>query len=425
MRFRDFHKNIKIRIIETFTSRFVGGMIFPFMTIYLAQHFGAKSTGLLLLITVFIGIANSFLGGYLSDQFGRKKVMLCAEIARLTAFIIMMLCNSPFFVSPLVTFMMMVVNSISWGLAGPANDAMLIDVSTPEQRKMMYSITYWANNLSIAIGGILGVLLFQHYLFELFIALCVVECEVVILVAFFIEESHIGHAKALGFAKHLAQLFSNYHTVFQDKLFVLFVLAGVLVFSMELQLTNYIGIRLSRDMPTQTVLFWPVNGLTMMGFLRSENTILVALLVLFVSKLSGVMKDKTTLIFSCTLFSIGYGVLSYANNIWLLIGFMIVLTIGEVFRVPVEQSYTAAIPPDSARSTYMAINGLKYNTAMLIASLTITIGSFLPTLATSLIITGIGLTGTLIYYLIIPSLEDRIASKNGTSLKEKKAVLGE
>lgn len=412
MRFRDFHKNIKIRIIETFTSRFVGGMIFPFMTIYLAQHFGAKTTGMLLLITVFIGIVNSFLGGYLSDQFGRKKVMLWAEIARLMAFIIMMLCNSPFFVSPSITFMMMIVNSISWGLAGPANDAMLIDVSTPEQRKLMYSITYWANNLSIAIGGILGALLFQHYLFELFVALCIVECEVVILVAFFIQESHSRQVGTIGISEHLAQLFSNYQTVFRDKLFVMFVIAGVLVFSMELQLTNYIGIRLSRDMPTQTVLFWPVNGLTMMGFLRSENTILVALLVLFVSKLGGLMKDKTTLILSCTLFSIGYGVLSYANNIWLLIGFMLILTVGEVFRVPVEQSYTAAIPPDDARSTYMAINGLKYNTAMLIASLTITIGTYLPTLATSLIVTGIGLTGTLIYYLIIPSLENRIALKN-------------
>lgn len=412
MRFRDFHKNIKIRIIETFTSRFVGGMIFPFMTIYLAQHFGAKTTGLLLLINIFIGITNSFIGGYLSDQFGRKKVMFYAECARFAAFAVMMVSNSPFFESAGLTFMMMIVNSISWGLAGPANDAMLIDVSTPEQRKLMYSITYWANNLSIAIGGILGALLFQHYLFELFVALCIVELGVVFLVAFFIQESHVHHQSSqMSLNKHLLHIFSSYHRVFQDRLFIVFVIAGVLVFSMELQLTNYIGIRLSEEMPTQSFLFWRVNGLTMLGFLRSENTILVALLMLFVSGVSKRLNDKTALIGSCALFSIGYGVLAYTDNIWLLVTFMLILTVGEVFRVPVEQSYAAAIPPENARSIYMAINGLKYNLAMLIASATIMIGTYLSTLATALIITVIGLTGTVLYMAILPHVDKRTISR--------------
>ncbi|MET1247695.1 MFS transporter [Sporolactobacillus sp. STCC-11] len=413
MRFRDFHKNIKIRIIETFTSRFVGGMIFPFMTIYLAAHFGAKTTGFLLLINIFIGITISFLGGYLSDQFGRKKVMLYAECARFAAFVVMMISNSPFFESATLTFIMMIVNSISWGLAGPANDAMLIDVSTPEQRKLMYSITYWANNLSIAIGGIVGALLFQHYLFELFIALCVVELGVVFLVAFFIEESHIQRQSGqMSLHRHVLHIVSSYQRVFQDRLFIIFVIAGVLVFSMELQLTNYIGIRLSAEMPTQSLLFWKVNGLTMLGFLRSENTILVAVLMLFSSAVSRRLNDKTALIGSCAIFSIGYGVLAYTNTVWMLIVFMVVLTIGEVFRVPVEQSYAAAIPPEDSRSTYMAINGLKYNLAMLIASLTITIGTYLSTLATAIIITAIGLSGTLLYALILPHVDRRISMRS-------------
>ncbi|WP_141604392.1 MDR family MFS transporter [Terrilactibacillus laevilacticus] len=415
MRFRDFHKNIKIRIIETFTSRFVGGMIFPFMTIYLAHHFGTKTTGLLLLMTVFIGIANSFVGGYLSDQFGRKKMMLIAELMRFGAFIIMMVSNSPFFESAIMTYLMMVINSISWGLAGPANEAMLIDVSTPEQRKLMYSVTYWANNLSIAIGGILGAMLFQHYLFELFMALCLVQGVLVILVAYFIEESHSPKNDSIKPTQHIMKLFTNYKLVFKDKLFIIFVIAGILVFSMELQLTNYIGIRLSKYMPTQSFLFWNMDGITMMGFLRSENTFLVAILVLFVSKVSHLLNDKATLIVSCTLFSIGYGCLSFFTNVWLLILFMLILTVGEVFRVPVEQSYTAAIPPDDARSTYMAINGLKYNIAMLITSLTITLSTYLSALTMAIIITSIGLIGTLLYFVIIPKLEERIAIRSQSS----------
>ncbi|WP_026695160.1 MDR family MFS transporter [Peribacillus kribbensis] len=407
MRFREFHRNIKIRIAETFLSRFAGGMIFPFMTIYLASHFGARTAGLLLLINVGAGIAVSFIGGYLSDTYGRKKIMAGAETARLAAYIIMLISNSPLYQAPLITFFMMTVNSISWGLSGPANQAMLIDVSTPEQRRLMYSVTYWANNLSIAIGGILGGFLFKDYLFELFMALVLLEIAVVWMVIFLMEESHAGSVRKIAPAEHIFQLIASYKTVVKDHLFIRFVLAGVLISSMEFQLTNYTGIRLSNVMESQYFFSWKIDGLAMMGFLRSENTILVVIMVLFASKWSSIFNDKTTLIISCFLFTIGYGVLSYSTDIWVLVLFMVILTIGEVFRVPVEQSYTASIPPENARSAYMAVKGLNYNLAMLIASLTVTLGSFVPPLFMTVLITSAGLIGILIYSKIIPGLEDR------------------
>ncbi|MDL4843099.1 MDR family MFS transporter [Aquibacillus rhizosphaerae] len=410
MRFRDFHKNVQIRIIESFISRFVGSMIFPFMAIYLAYHFGAKVAGFLLIVNVLVGIGVNFIGGYFADQFGRRKIMLFAEVLRFMAFVTMMICNSPWFESSLVTFFMMTVNSVCWALAGPANQAMLIDVSRPEQRKLMYSIMYWANNLSIAIGGIIGAFLYQDYLFELFIILSIVGAVVVFLIAAFIQESYIPNTQTnLKVYQHVLRIFTSYQSVLQDRLFVLFVIAGVLVMSMEFQLTNYIGIRLSDEMPTQQFLFWEIDGVKMMGFLRSENTILVALMALFVTKVSRRFKDRSMLVMSCFLFTCGYAVISYSNSIWLLFLTMVILTIGEVFRVPVEQAYMAAIPPDDARSSYMAFNGLKFNLGMLIASVTVTVGSFLSSLTMSIIITCVGLMGTWIYFVITPQLDRRKA----------------
>ncbi|MCA0148307.1 MFS transporter [Rossellomorea vietnamensis] len=415
MRFRDFHKNIKIRIIETFMSRFIGSMIFPFMSIYLAVHFGTKVAGLLLLINVFVGIGINFLGGYFADQFGRKKIMLFAESLRFLAFLTMMVCNSPWFESAAVTFAMMTVNNICWGLAGPANQAMMIDVSTPSQRKLMYSITYWANNLSIAIGGIIGAFLFKDYLFELFLALSVVSAITAILVAFFIDESHTVSESELTPSQHVKRLISNYVKVLHDKLFVLFTIAGVLILSMEFQLTNYIGIRLSEEMPSQPFLFWDIDGVQTMGILRSENTILVVLLMLFVTRIPHSLKDKTVLVWSCFFFSIGYTALAYSNNVFILFLMMGVLTIGEVFRVPVEQSYLAAIPPDDARSSYMAFSGLKFNLSMLIASITVTLGAILPSVIMAGIILTIGLTGTVLLKIISPELDRR---KEAADLKQ-------
>ena len=73
--FMQFHRTIKIRIIESFLSSAVSNMIFPFMAIYLSAHFGITITGILLLINVFIGVIISFFGGYISDSFGRKSYL--------------------------------------------------------------------------------------------------------------------------------------------------------------------------------------------------------------------------------------------------------------------------------------------------------------------------------------------------------------
>ncbi len=89
---------------------------------------------------------------------------------------------------------------------------------------------------------------------------------------------------------------------------------------------------------------------------------------------------------------------------------MAILTIGEVFRVPVEQSYMASIPPDDARSSYMAFNGLKFNLSMLIASITVTLGAFLPSIFMAGIILSIGLLGTLLFKAITPELDKRKAA---------------
>lgn len=423
MGFKQFHRTIKIRIIESFLSSAIGGMIFPFMAIYLSSHFGVKMAGLLLLINVFVGIAINFFGGYFSDSFGRKKLIVFAESLRFLAFVTMMICNSPWFTEPLITFFMMTVNSICWGLAGPANQAMLIDVSRPEERKSMYTIMYWANNLSIAFGGAIGGFMFREYFFELLLALSITSLIAWTLITFFIEESYIPNkTEKKTPPQHVKQLFSNYHSVFKDKLFVLYVLAGIFVLSMEFQLTSYMSIRLSEDLSIQNLLGIEFGGIEMVGFLRTENTILVVILALFATKLVSNLNDRNVLITSCIVFVAGYAVISYSNNIWFLFGAMFIATVAEVLRVPVQQNYMANLPPEHARSSYLAVNGLTYNVANLICSLTITLSAYLSNLATSIFITGIGVAGIVIFIKIVPALDRRIHPESEAEIKTPMSI---
>jgi DHA1 family multidrug resistance protein B-like MFS transporter len=139
MGFFQLHRSIRIRILTSFLSRAVGTMIFPFMGIYLTAKLGQGLAGILLMATVAIQIIGSFYGGYLADKQGRKTVMVYTQAIQLGAFLLMTLANSPFLDSAWLTFAMLAVQSAASGMMSPAQDAMLIDVSTEENRGFMYS----------------------------------------------------------------------------------------------------------------------------------------------------------------------------------------------------------------------------------------------------------------------------------------------
>ncbi|WP_268754477.1 MFS transporter [Caldibacillus thermoamylovorans] len=395
--------------MESFLSTAISNMIFPFMAIYLSNHFGVKITGILLLVNVFIGIALSFFGGYVSDRFGRKKLIVFAEMLRFFAFTVMMICNSPWFTSPLITYFMMTINTICWSLGGPANQAMLIDVSKPDERKYMFSIMYWANNLSIAIGGSLGGFLFKDYLFELLIALSITALITVILIVFFIDESYVPEQVAdEKVFQHICQMLRNYREVFRDHLFILYCMAIVFVMSLEFQLSNYVGIRLESEMPVQRFLWWELDGIEMTGLLRTENTVLVVLMALFAAKMVSRFKDRHVIILGSFVFVAGYAYISYSNNIPFLFIAMLLASVAEVVRVPVEQNYQASLPPVHARSSYLAVSGMGYNLAQLICSITVMISAYLNNLATTVFIAAIGFFGVFIFMKIGSALDKRV-----------------
>lgn len=158
--FRELHPNIRARILIQFLSKVIGSMIFPFMAIYFSREINSSVAGFLLMINVLVQFLAGMYGGHLADIIGRKKLMVTGELLKVFAFLGMVLCNSPMFHSPWITFVMLLIIGVAQGLINPAGEAMLIDVSTPENRSFMYSVSYWANNLSIMIGIMVGGLVF-------------------------------------------------------------------------------------------------------------------------------------------------------------------------------------------------------------------------------------------------------------------------
>jgi DHA1 family multidrug resistance protein B-like MFS transporter len=411
MKFKEFHSNVKTRIYIMFIFGIAQAMTFPFMAIYFAKYYGNTFTGLFFTVSIIASIISGAISGYYADKVGRKKLLVAAEIVFFSAFVLTALANSPWLTSPAITAVTFFIINVSFGVYGPVDDAMLLDVTTSENRQFMYQIFYWGHNLTMAVGTALGAYLFEKYRFVLFCfvafaVLCSLLSTIFIIVDTYDpkkamkKESADKKPRKTGFVH-------NYLHVFKDVVFMSFVTAGTLLMVLEFQMSNYIGIRLSKEVKPQDLWFLHIDGIKMLGFLQTENTVVVVILAALVAKLIKRFPDHWVLYSGCLMFTLGYSIITTSSTPLLLFGAMLFATVGEVMRVPVQQSYIGDIAPVHSRSSYMAINGMTYQVARVLASLGVLLGGILSSFQMGMVAFFVGLAGILLYKIVMPKLNLR------------------
>ncbi|TCS93626.1 MDR family MFS transporter [Hazenella coriacea] len=389
--FRELHPNIRIRIITSFLSRVVGSMIFPFMAIYFTKEINATWAGILLMIVVVVQFVSSLYGGFLADLLGRKKMMVWGGWMTVFAFIGMLVANSPWWTSAWTTFFMLVIMNISSGLVNPAAEAMLIDVSTKETRAFMYAINYWAVNLSIMLGLMVGGWFFQTHFFELLISLLLMSLFTLWMTIALIQETYTpkkstNNERAYG----LKPLFQSYRTVIRDSSFVWFTLGGVAILAIEFQRNHFISVRLEQEIIPKVFTLWGdlqfmVDGVKLLSLLTVGNTIIIVLFTALVAKWIRHRPEQPIMYIGFILFGLGYAFLAFSNDyvgLWVAV---IVLSVGELLYVPTRQSILADIVDDSRRGAYMAFNGMVFGMGKMFGALGIIIGEWIGGIGMSLL----------------------------------------
>ncbi|MGY2611787.1 MDR family MFS transporter [Bacillus pretiosus] len=401
MGFWSMHRNIKIRIITSFLTRTVSTMIFPFMAIYFSIKLGSAIAGALLLINVIASLIIGLYGGYVGDRLGRKKVMIIGQSIQVISIACMGVANSDYVDSPWLTFIFMLVNSLGSGLMNPATEAMLIDVSTPENRKVMYSINYWAINLSIAIGAIFGGLLFENYRLQLFIVLTLVAIITLYVMAVYMEEVYVAR-KTVEKKNVLKDMADSYKVVMKDRAFLIFCAASICTLSLEFQVNNYLGVRLQKEFETVNFLFgngvsFDLTGIRMLSWISAENTILVVLCSALLIKMLKSFNDLKILYVGLFIYTIGFTILGTSNSLWILLIAGLFQTVGEMMYVPVRQSIMADMVPNEARGSYMAINGMVFQVAKMNGALGVMLGSFIASWGMSVLYFIVGMSSILLF----------------------------
>jgi MFS transporter, DHA1 family, multidrug resistance protein B len=397
MAWKEYPQNIKVRLITSFFNRAISSSVMPFMALFFAQHKGAIWAGGFLVINVFISFFVNLIGGYISDRFPRKKVILITSTFSSIMFGLMTVSLLPeekwivFFALSYVIF------SITNSLGRPAVNAVIIDSTTPENRKAIYALEYWLNNLSMAIGAALGGLLYVNHQLELFVSLTVVSISLPIAYGIWLEDTRVKLLEK----EHkyiFVDLLQNYKVAFQDKPFVKVVVGSMFIYAAEFSMNSYIGVRLAAEFKSVFVGDLEIAGVRMLSILNIENMLMVVLLTFFITKLTDKFSKQRMLLLGLLIYSVGYIVVTSANFWYVLVLFNAFATIGELIYSPIANAEKANMMPENKRGSYSAFSGLSFSGADLLARSSIIIGAFLVPTMMSVYIGVILMAGTFLLY---------------------------
>ncbi len=397
MRWSEYPQNIKVRLLTSFFNRAVFSAVMPFMALFFAEEMGKVWAGTFLMLTVIVGFFINLIGGYISDRFKRKKVVLTTSALSAGMFFIMTLSLLP--VNKLiwlfaVAYTIFIVTS---SLGRPAMHAIIIDSTTPENRKAVYTVEYWLTNLSMAIGAALGGLLYVNHQIELFALLTITSSCLPIAYWIWLTDDKVQLLRKTH-ENVIMDVFQSYKMAFQDAPFTKVVAGSMFIFAAEFSLNSYIGVRLADSFDPMSFGGFEIGGVRMLSILNIQNMLLVVFFTFYVNKIANRFKSRHVLLFGLFLYSIGYIVMTSADTWYVLIGFTFIATIGELIYSPVRNAEQANMIPDDKRGSYSAFSGISFSGADLIARSTIIIGAFLMPAMMSVYIGIILFAGTLLVY---------------------------
>lgn len=128
---------------------------------------------------------------------------------------------------------------------------MIVDLTTSENRRVVYSIQYWIINFAIMIGSGLSGWFFRDYLVWLLLAITIEEIVSCLVVIFWIDESFNPDTQQ---HKQESNIIKAYFTVAKDRIFMYYLFASVFIAMIFNQIDYYLPVHLSDSFRTARIL---------------------------------------------------------------------------------------------------------------------------------------------------------------------------
>ena len=341
----EFPRTFRIIIVTTFIDRLGGSMLFPFFALYLTNRFGVTlaEVGWLFLIFSITSFIGSFIGGALTDRFGRRKMIIFSLVASSLSTAAMGLVDS------MTGFYIIgIVSGLFTDVGGPAQQALLADVLPEEKRAQGFGIIRVTFNLAVVFGPIIGGLIASQSYTALFLMDAVISIISATIVYFNVPETK-PEPHPHETPETLGQTFIGYGRVLLNGVFVLFIVTTMLSGFVYINMNTTLGVIL-RD----------TYGVPESGYaaLLSINAAMVVLMQFPITRRVEKIPPMLVMAAGTLLYAIGFAMYGFVSTYFMFVMAMVVITIGEMLVAPIGQALVANFAPEHMRGRYGAVFGI-------------------------------------------------------------------
>jgi MFS family permease len=331
----------------SFIDRLGGALLFPFFALYITFRFDVTMTEVGVLFAIFsvTGIIGSFLGGALTDRFGRRAMILFGLIVSATSTLIMGLITDL-----RVFYIAAALVGLLSDAGGPAQQAMVADLLPKEKLAEGYGIWRVLANLAVTFGPLIGGFIASRSYLALFIIDAITSLITAAIVIAVIPETRPPTAEGQE-EESFIQTVRGYSQVLRDRVYMAFIIISIVVFTVYIQMNTTMPVYL-RDV--QSI---PPSGY---GYILSLNAAMVVLFQFWITRRLAGRAPMRMMALGALLYAVGFGLFGVNAGLLFYAFAMAIITIGEMVIVPVSQALAARFAPSHMRGRYLAMFGFSY-----------------------------------------------------------------
>jgi len=312
----------------------------PFLAIFFSRELDLDpaTIGLVIGSSVFFSIFAGFLGGTLSDIFGRAPVLLASLLGVVVAFTGFYLAEHV-----IVVFACNALMALSTASFSPVAKALLADLLPAGDRVRWFSYQYVVFNVGFAVGPLLGVFLGVSGGRGAFLVAALAYGVYLVILASALRGAPTVAADRAETSSVLNRFAGSIRAVTTDRRLLCFLIAGLLLESVHLRVSALLAQDLNHDF---------TEGAAILAVVMTTNAVTVVVFQLFASKIVLRKDPVTAIVIGGLLMFAGMVGFATATGMWAFIVAMVVFSIGETFIVPSEFAIIDRIAPEERRGSY-------------------------------------------------------------------------
>ncbi|GAA1589267.1 MULTISPECIES: MFS transporter [Kribbella] len=330
----------------------IGAFTLPFLGVVLAVEFKASltQTGVVLAVFGAATIPSRLLGGQLADRFGRRRTIVLGLVG---------CAVSQLWIALSHTLWSAVLATVLLGLAfeiyEPPSQAMIADVTEPEDRPAAYGLYSAALAAAGVLAGLLAAAISHWDLRWLFVADAITCLLCATLVALALPADVRRDAPA-----EVDLVERSAVSPWRDRRLLLLLASGTVFATIYMQLV--IGLPLTlleQGLPKSGAgIILAVSAVTLIAaqrLLRLQN-----------------LDDFRSIAIGYVLLATGLLASAFAHTLLVFVLAAVLWSLGDLFLLTRYLTQASGLAPDEARGRYLAIFGLSWGIATTIAPLTVT-----------------------------------------------------